>query len=270
MINIVVIGAAGRMGRLIVKNILLSGDLKLVGAIESKQCPLLGNDAAVLAELLPCGVKLIDDLQKVPDEVDVVIDFSTGDVVSNARVSVRKGAGLVIGSTVLSEQQKQELRKLANAGGKMVCTPNMSVGANMLFYIAGEVAGILGEGYDIELIELHHNQKKDAPSGTAIKLVEILAKVRNMDIEKDICYGRKGITGERPVKQIGVHAVRCGDIVGEHTVIFSSNGERFELTHKATTRENFALGALRAARYIRDAKPGYYDMQDVLNVTKTN
>lgn len=266
MINIVVIGAAGRMGRLIIKNILASLDLTLVGAVEAKQNPLLGVDAAVLAGTLPCGVKLTDNLQQALNGADVVIDFSTGDVVANAKVSASHGAGIVIGTTALSEQQKQELKNLVDAGARIVCTPNMSVGANMLFHIAGEVAKILGNDYDMELIELHHNQKKDAPSGTAIKLVEILAKARNLNVDKDVCYGRKGITGERPAKQIGVHSVRCGDIVGEHTLIFSANGERIELTHKASTRETFAIGALKAARYIKDAKPGAYDMQDVLSI----
>ena len=271
MTNIVVIGAAGSMGRSIVKKILLSSDLKLIGAVEVKQNPLLSSDAAVLAGVASaCGIKLVDNLQEVLKGADVVIDFSTGDVVGNARESVKKGVGIVIGTTALSEQQKQELKSLVNSGGKIVCTPNMSVGVNMLFHIAGEVAKILGESYDIELIESHHNQKKDAPSGTAVKLVEVLAKARNMDINKDICYGRNGITGERPKKQIGVHAVRCGDIVGEHTIIFSTNGERIELTHKATTRETFVLGALRAARFIKDAEPGYYDMQDVLNITESS
>ncbi len=269
MINIVVIGAAGRMGRLIMKNILIMPNLKLVGAIEAKQSPLLGTDAAVLVEALPCGIKLTDDLQQSLNGADVVIDFSTGDIVGNARESVKHGAGVVIGTTALSEQQKQELKNLVSAGARIVCTPNMSVGMNMLFHIAGEVAKILGESYDIELVELHHNQKKDAPSGTAMKLVEILAKARNMDVDRDICYGRKGIIGERPAKQIGVHAVRCGDIAGEHTIIFSTNGERIELIHKATTRETFALGALRAAMYVKNAKPGCYDMQDVLDIKKS-
>ena len=264
MINIVVVGAAGRMGRLIIKNILTSPDLKLVGAVEAKQNPFLGTDAAMLAGILPSGIRLTDNLQQALNEADVVIDFSISDVVGNARESIRHGAGIVIGTTGLSEGQKQELKNLVNSGGRIVYTPNMSIGVNMLFHIAEEAVKILGESYDIELIELHHNQKKDAPSGTAVKLIDILAKARNIDINKDICYGRKGITGERPAKQIGVHAVRCGDIVGEHTVIFSTNGERIELTHKATTRETFAVGALKAARYVRDAKPGYYDMQDVL------
>lgn len=270
MTNIVIIGAAGRMGRAIVKNILESSDFKLVGAVEAKQSPFLGTDAAVLVGGLPCGIKLTDDLKKVPNETDVVIDFSTGDVVSNARESVRHGAGVVIGTTALSEQQKQELKNLVTSGARIVCAPNMSVGVNMLFHIAGEVAKILGDGYDIELVEMHHNQKKDAPSGTAMKLVEVLANARNMDIDKDVCYGRKGIVGERPKKQIGVHAVRGGDIIGEHTVIFSTNGEKIELTHKATSRETFALGALRAARYVKNAKPGCYDMQDVLRQRTIN
>lgn len=267
MINITVVGAAGRMGRLIVKNIINSSDLKLVGAVETKQNPLLGTDAAILAGLQQSGVKLTDDLLEAIKIADVMIDFSTSNVVENAKEAVKNGIAVVIGTTALTDAQKQELQNLAASGGKIVCAPNMSVGVNMLFHIVAEAARILGESYDIELIELHHNQKKDAPSGTAAKLVEILAEVRNLDVKKDICYGRSGITGERPAKQIGVHAVRCGDIVGEHTVIFSTNGERIELTHKASTRETFALGALRAARFIKTANPGYYDMQDVLNIT---
>lgn len=268
MIRIVVIGAAGRMGRLLVKNTLSSSDLRLVGAIEAKNNETIGSDAAALAGLPICGLKVSDNLKEVLSNADVMIDFSTSDVVKNAKEAVSLNVGVVIGTTGLKQTEKDELRNLTNNSGRIVCAPNMSVGVNLLFHLAGQVAKILGESYDIEVVELHHNQKKDAPSGTAVKLVEVMAEARNMDMGKDICYGRNGITGARPAKEIGVHAVRCGDVVGEHTVYFSTCGERIELTHKASTRETFALGALRGARFIAEAKPGFYDMQDVLGISK--
>lgn len=268
MIRIVVMGAAGRMGRLLLKNTLSSSDLRLVGAIESKNNETLGADAAVLAGLPSCGLLLSDNLKEALSNADVVIDFSTSDVVKNAKEAVSANVGVVIGTTGLKQAEKDELKNLADNGGRIVCAPNMSVGVNLLFHLASKVAKILDESYDIEVVELHHNQKKDAPSGTAVRLVEVMAQARNLDMGKDICYGRNGITGARPTGEIGVHAVRCGDVVGEHTVYFSACGERIELTHKASTRETFSLGALKGARFIATAKPGLYDMQDVLGINK--
>ena len=268
MTRIAVIGAAGRMGRLLIKNTLTSSDLRLVGAVEAHGNTTIGTDAGALAGLPNCGLQITDNLKGAMVNADVMIDFSTGNVVENAKLAFANNTGIVIGTTGIKQEEENELKKLAAAGARIVCAPNMSVGVNMLFSLAGQVAKILGDTYDIELVELHHNQKKDAPSGTAVKLVDIMAKARDMNTEKDICYGRKGITGARPQKEIGVHAVRCGDVVGEHTIYFSTCGERIELTHKASTRETFALGALRGARFIAEAKPGLYDMQDVLGITK--
>jgi len=257
MIRIVVIGAAGRMGRSLVKNILSSSDLRLVGAIESQNNQTLGADAAVLAGLPNCGLQVSDNLRGALSNADVMIDFSTGDVIKNLKEAISLNVAAVIGTTGLKQDEKEELKKLAEGGGRIVFAPNMSVGVNLLFYLAPQIAKILGDSYDIELVELHHNQKKDAPSGTAVRLVELMADARKLDMEKDICYGRNGITGARPANEIGVHAVRCGDVAGEHTIYFSTCGERIEITHKASTRETFALGALRL-----------YDMQDVLGISK--
>lgn len=268
MTRVIVIGAAGRMGRLLVKNTLTSSDLRLVGAIESSNNEAIGADAAVLAGLPNCGLQISSNLRGALSNADVVIDFSTSDIVKNAKDAVALNVGVVIGTTGLKQEEKDELKELAAKGGRIVCAPNMSVGVNILFHLAPQIAKILGESYDIELVELHHNQKKDAPSGTAVKLVELMAEARNMDMKTDICYGRSGITGIRPSKEIGVHALRCGDVVGEHTIYFSTCGERIELTHKASNRETFALGALRGARFIAEAKPGLYDMQDVLGLSK--
>ncbi|HBM17011.1 MAG TPA: 4-hydroxy-tetrahydrodipicolinate reductase [Lentisphaeria bacterium] len=269
MTRVVVIGAAGRMGRLLVKNILISSDLRLVGAIEAQGNPTIGSDAGALAGLPNCGLQLTDNLKGSLANADVIIDFSTGRIVENAKQAFFNNVGIVIGTTGLGQEEKNELKKLAEEGARIVCAPNMSVGVNLLFYLAGYVAKILGDSYDIELVELHHNQKKDAPSGTAVRLVEIMAEARNMSMDSDICYGRKGITGTRAQNEIGVHAVRCGDVVGEHTIYFSTCGERVELTHKASTRETFALGALRGARFISKSAPGLYDMQDVLGISKS-
>jgi len=170
---------------------------------------------------------------------------------------------MVIGTTGFGEEQISELKGLA-AALPCVFSPNMSVGVNLLFEIAGRMAEVLGDDYDIEIVEAHHRHKKDAPSGTAGKLAEILAKARGQNLEKVAVYGRQGITGERAKETIGIHAVRGGDIIGDHTVIFAGPAERIELTHRAHSRDTFARGAVRAARFVATAPPGLYSMQDVL------
>ena len=155
---------------------------------------------------------------------------------------------------------------MAEKGARIVFAPNMSIGVNLLFHLCRQVAAILDEDYDIEVVEMHHNQKKDAPSGTAVRLAEILCEARGLDYNNDVRHGREGITGARTKHEIGMHALRGGDVVGDHTVIFATTGERIELTHKASSRDTFARGALRAVRFLADAKPGLYDMQDVLKL----
>ena len=173
---------------------------------------------------------------------------------------------MVIGTTGLSADQKAELKALADNGAKIVFAPNMSVGVNLLFALCDKVARLLGDDYDIEVVEMHHNQKKDAPSGTAARLGEILCNARGLSYEKDTRHGRVGLPGARPKNEIGMHSLRGGDVVGDHTVIFATSGERIELTHKASSRETFAKGAVRAVLFLEDAPSGLYDMQDVLHL----
>ncbi len=267
MIRVIIIGAAGRMGRRLVANVMESNDMELAGAIEFAGCPVLGSDAGILAGCSASGVNITVDLNPLLDNADAIIDFSTGTVVENAKAATAKGCSVVIGTTALKEDEKLQLKKLGEKGGKIVFAPNMSVGVNLLFHLSKLVTEILGEDYDIEIVEMHHNQKKDAPSGTAARLGEIVAKASGLSYENDVKHGREGIVGARTKKEIGMHAVRGGDVVGDHTVIFATGGERVELTHKASSRDTFAKGALRAARFLQSADAGLYDMQDVLNLS---
>lgn len=266
MIRTIIIGAAGRMGRRLVANILESDDMTLAGAIEFSASPDLGKDAGTLAGYAECGVKITSEIAPLLDNADAIIDFSTGTVVENAKAAVEKNCAVVIGTTALNDEQKEQLKKLGENGGRIVQAPNMSVGVNLLFHLSKLVTEILGNDYDIEIVEMHHNQKKDAPSGTAVRLAEVIAKTRELSYEKDVKHGREGMVGARQKDEIGMHAVRGGDVVGDHTVIFATGGERVELTHKASSRDTFAKGALRAVRFLKEAAPGLYDMQDVLNL----
>jgi 4-hydroxy-tetrahydrodipicolinate reductase len=173
---------------------------------------------------------------------------------------------VVIGTTGLENDDKAALRALVADGGRIMLAPNMSVGVNLLFALCAKVAPLLGPEYDIEVVEMHHNRKKDAPSGTAVRLGEILAAGRGLEYETAARHGRAGEVGSRPRNEIGMHAVRGGDVVGDHTVIFAADGERVELTHRASSRETFAKGALRAVKFLANANPGLYDMQDVLGL----
>ncbi|MDD3117365.1 MAG: 4-hydroxy-tetrahydrodipicolinate reductase [Victivallaceae bacterium] len=266
MIKVVVIGAGGRMGRLLVARIMEAEDLQLFGAVEAPGNPLLGQDAGIIAGQGSAGVMITADLKAACTGADSVINFSTGDVPGDTEIATTAGCSCVIGTTALSEDSKAKLRKLADDGARIVFAPNMSVGVNLLFHLCGKVASLLGDDYDIEIVEMHHNLKKDAPSGTAVRLGEIAAAARGLSYENDTRHGREGITGARTTKEIGMHALRGGDVVGDHTVMFATCGERLELTHKASSRDTFVKGALRAVRFLDSAKPGLYDMQDVLGL----
>ncbi len=207
-----------------------------------------------------------DDPAPVVPAADVVIDFSAPEVTpALAALCLRHGKPLVIGTTGHTEAQKAELRACA-ARLPVVWSANYSTGVNLLFWLTRRAAEILGADYDLEIVEMHHRHKKDAPSGTAVRLAEILAAARGVALEAALRHGRRGWVGERSPAEIGLHAIRGGDVVGEHTVIFAAAGERVELTHKASSRETFALGALRAARWVVGRPPGLYDMQDVLGL----
>jgi 4-hydroxy-tetrahydrodipicolinate reductase len=267
MIKVAIVGAAGRMGRMLVAEVLRDPKLSLSGALEYPGCPLLGEDAGLLAGEGACGVKLSCDVDAVLAQSDAAIDFSSPQAtMAFAPRAAAAGVRLVVGTTGLTPEQKDSLRELAKGGAYIVCAPNMSIGVNLLFALCAKVAAVLGDDYDIEVVEMHHKQKKDAPSGTAERLGEILAQARGLDYAADTRHGRVGLVGARPKKEIGMHALRGGDVVGDHTVIFAAQGERLELTHKASSRETFAKGAIRAVKFLENSKPGFYDMQDVLGL----
>lgn len=265
MIRVIVFGAAGRMGRRLVANILERENFQLVGAAEYPQSPAIGTDAGVLAGMPPANVAITSDADIDFSVADVVINFATAGVVDCARRAIAANCAIVIGTTALTAEDKAELARLAGASGRIVAASNMSVGVNLLFKLAREATRILGKNYDIEIVEMHHNQKKDAPSGTAVTLAENICAERGLDYDQDVRHGRVGMVGKRG-KEIGMHALRGGDVVGDHTVIFAAEGERIELTHRASSRDTFVRGALRAAEFLCEAAPGLYDMQDVLHL----
>jgi 4-hydroxy-tetrahydrodipicolinate reductase len=252
------------MGKRLVSLIMKSESLELSGALEAPGHPSLGQDAGTTAGEGVSGVKITDSLKTALAGADAMIDFSTGDAVANAKIASSMGVSCVIGTTAISEAGKAELAKIAKAGGRIVFSSNMSVGVNLLFKLCGEVARTLGDEYDVEIVEMHHRHKKDSPSGTAVSLAEAVCRARTLSYSNNCVHGRKGVAAERPKAQIGVHAMRGGDVIGDHTVIFASEGERIELVHKASNRDAFAKGALRAALFLENAAPGLYDMKNVL------
>ncbi len=265
MTKVAIFGAAGRMGRHLVTQVINDAQLELVAAVEWDGCPFIGQDAAALAGLPACGVAITADADDALRKADVLIDFTSA---AASRILAPKaaaaGVAMVIGSTGLTADDIKLLDDLAANGARIVQAPNMSIGVNLLFSLCKQVAGILGEDYDVEIVEMHHNQKKDAPSGTAERLGQIICEARGLDYDTDVRHGRVGMPGARTKHEIGMHSLRGGDVVGDHTVIFATNGERIELTHKASSRETFASGAIRAAKFIASASAGRYDMQDVL------
>lgn len=266
MAKIAVIGAAGRMGRHLVTNILKTPGMSLAGAMEHPASEFLGCDAASVAGLPPCGVKITASLEEALKDADAVIDFSTGTVMQNAEAAAEKGCMIVVGTTALGPSAGEQFAALAaRKQVKIVYASNYSVGMNLLFYLSKKVAGLLAD-YDAEIIEMHHNQKKDAPSGTAVTIAERICEARGLSYEKDVVHGRNGVVGARTKNEIGMHALRGGDVVGDHTVLFATTGERFEMTHKASSRDTFARGAIRAVAFLETAKPGLYNMQDVLGL----
>jgi 4-hydroxy-tetrahydrodipicolinate reductase len=263
--KICIAGACGRMGRRILELAADEDDIELAGAFDVKA--LAGAQIIVGAEHRRSRTIVVSgDAAAEVARSDVLIDFTVAQAsVGNAHIAADAGKPSVIGTTGLTLEQKGELVMLSQKV-PIVYAPNMSVGVNVLYKIAAEAAAILGLDYNVEITEVHHNQKKDSPSGTAIRLAEHIARAIGLDYETDAVHGRHGLVGDRPARQIGLHALRGGDVVGEHTVSFLGTGERLELTHRAHNRDNFARGALRAARFVIHAAPGFYDMQDVLGL----
>lgn len=262
LISVCVGGACGRMGRRILELAAVADDFGIGGAFD---LPAYDGQAIALGQGGQT-VTVSSDAGAAIAKSDVLMDFTVADAcVEHVRAATDAGKPAVVGTTGLSDTQQGELAAMAREVA-IVFAPNMSVGVNLLFKLTGDVARILGLDYNVEIVEVHHNLKKDSPSGTAIRLAERAAAALGLDCGSQVIYGRAGMVGERPRNEIGVHAVRGGDVVGEHTVSFIGHGERIELTHRAHSRDNFARGALVAARFVVSAARGLYDMQDVLGL----
>ncbi len=259
-------GAAGRMGRALIGAVQDREGLELAAAVDAPGSSLIGADAGELAGLGSLGVAVTDSLEKVIADLDVVIDFTLPEATErHAQVCREAGCRMVVGTTGMTDMQVGHLRTAARDIA-LCYAANYSVGVTLCLKLLETAAGVLGDEVDVEVIEAHHRHKIDAPSGTALAMGRVVADTLGRDLADCAVYGREGRTGERDRKTIGFETIRAGDIVGEHTVLFAGEGERVEISHKASSRMNFARGAVRAAAWLAERKPGLYDMQDVLGL----
>lgn len=267
MTKVIVAGAAGRMGGRIVQMVQERPELELVAAFESAEHPAVGKDAGLVNGLAEIGVAIAPGLERVIDLGEVIIDFTFHAATARfAELAARHGRAMVIGTTGFSSDELARLKQLADAHFPCVLSPNMAVGVNVLFKLVEKAATILGDAYDVEIVEAHHRLKKDAPSGTALKLGQVAAQALGRDWDQVAVMERRGIIGERSNTEIGIQTVRGGDIIGDHTVCFAGIGERLELIHRASSRDNFARGAALAASWVKDKPGGMYSMFDVLGL----
>jgi len=265
MTSISVAGCAGRMGQRLIWAISENSNGHLHSAFEMQGHPLIGRDSGTVAGIGENGVSIKAGVETIVGS-QVLIDFTSPEgTVANLRFCESHGINMVIATTGLSDDHKRLIHEAAKKCA-IVFAPNMGVGVNVLLSIVKQAAAILGSDYDIEIIETHHNKKKDAPSGTALGLAEAAAQGRNLSLAQSAIHGRSGQVGARPKNEIGIHAVRGGDIIGEHTVLFAGPGEKIEISHSVITRDVFAKGAIRAALFLADKKTGLYDMQEVLGL----
>ena len=267
MTRVLVAGAAGRMGQRIIHMVQAHPGLELAGAFEASTSPAIGRDAGAISGLGETGVAITAGLESVIDRGEVLIDFTFHTAtVGFARLAAENGLAMVIGTTGLSNDELAEIRMLAAAHFPCVQSPNMAIGVNVLFKLVAKTAAVLGDGYDIEIVEAHHRMKKDAPSGTALRLGQMAAEALGRNLDEVGVMERNGIIGARTDQEIGIQTIRGGDIVGEHTVYFAGTGERLEITHRATSRDNFARGATLAAAWVVGQANGLYTMFDVLDL----
>jgi len=266
-INVGVIGAGGRMGRMLIEAVQNNAQTTLKAAIERQGSSLVGADAGEVAAIGHLNVQIVDDLAAVINDIDVLIDFSLPDATEkNLQVCAEHNVAMVIGTTGFNEQQEQVLAK-ASEKITIVYAGNYSTGVNLSLKLLGMAAKAFGNDADVEIIEAHHKHKIDAPSGTAYMMAEAVAEARGQNLKDVAIYGREGQTGERESGTIGIHAVRGGEIVGDHTVMFIADGEVVEITHRARARMTFAAGAVRAATWVVEQEVGQYNMQDVLGLS---
>jgi 4-hydroxy-tetrahydrodipicolinate reductase len=263
--KIAIVGAGGRMGRMLIEATLKDGQATLVSAIDQPGTPFVGKDAGELVGM-PCGVLLDSDIEAGISRADCLIDFTRPEgTLGHLEICRRHKVAIVIGTTGFDAAGKASITAAAREI-PIVFAPNMSVGVNVVFKLLETASRILAEGYDIEIVEAHHRHKIDAPSGTALRMGEVVAKALGRDLDECAVYGREGVTGERDPSTIGFATVRGGDIVGDHTVMYCGTGERVEISHKAGSRMPYALGSLRAARFLAGRPSGLFDMQDVLGL----
>jgi 4-hydroxy-tetrahydrodipicolinate reductase len=265
-VPIIIAGAGGRMGRMLLALAASDPALRVAGALEAEGHPDLGKDAGLLAGGRASGVVLTDSLERCAVAGAVLIEFTVPEAsLTHLRSAAGLGLSVVLGTTGFTAAEQNEVTRHAE---RVAClqAPNMSVGVTVLEKVVEEVSRLVGAPFDVEVVEMHHRMKKDAPSGTALALARAAARGRDADLESRAIYGRQGITGERPGEQIGVMSLRGGDVVGDHTVVFAGTGERIELTHRAQSREAFAAGALRGARWLAGRPPGLYGMREVMGL----
>lgn len=264
-LKVVIAGCSGRMGHALLESVFADADLLLHGALDRADNPHLGRDAGEQFGKVS-GVKVTADIDSALKNADILVDFTRPEASMQYLAACQKAnVGMVIGTTGFSAEQKLAI-EAASKNIPIVFAPNMSVGVTLLINLVQSAAKVLNEGYDIEIIEAHHRHKVDAPSGTALRLGEAAASALGRNLEQCAVYGREGVTGERDPSTIGFATVRGGDVVGDHTVLFAGIGERVELTHKASSRATFAVGALRASKFLAGKKSGLFDMQDVLGL----
>ncbi len=266
MIKAIVSGAAGRMGQRIISAVCDANGIEVCAGLETAGHPDLGKDAGLVSGCGWLGINIGQELKSVVKEGDVIIEFTTPEA-SLRHLEIAAGAGkpMVIGTTGLSEKELGVISRLSKKTA-VVLSPNMSVGVNLTFKLLKIIAQVLGGDYDVEIVEAHHRFKQDAPSGTALKMAQVIAEALGRNLDEVGVYGRQGRIGERKPEEIGVHTIRGGDIVGNHTAIFAGIGESIELTHRAHSRDTFAKGAVRAAKFVVGAEAGLYDMQAVLGL----
>jgi len=266
MIRVAITGAAGRMGRTLIEACHHSSTVECSVALEHPDSTVIGMDSGEMAGIGRSGIKIVDDLESGINDFDVLIDFTMPEAtLANLSTCRKAKKHIIIGTTGFSCAQRTQIKEAAQDIA-IVFAPNMSVGVNLTFKLLEIAAKILGDTVDIEIIEAHHRHKKDAPSGTALRMGEVIAQTLDRDLDKCAVYGRQGTIGERKTQTIGFETIRAGDIVGEHTVMFAGIGERVEISHKASSRMTFANGAVRAAEWIMQYDQGLFDMQDVLGL----
>ena len=266
MIKVIVCGGRGKMGSKVAQLIYQNKDMELTGIIESPSCPGIGKDWGMSLGLGEIGIIIKDDLEEIIQNADQIVEFTNPQVsLEHLEIVSKYKKAMIIGSTGFSGE---EITKMENLSQNIpfLFSPNMSLGVNLLFKLAAETAAALGDDYDIEIVEAHHRFKKDAPSGTAKKLAQEIAKVKNIHLNDVAIYGREGMTGERKSGEIAIHSIRGGDIAGEHKVMFTALGERLELSHKAHSRDTFAYGTIQAIKFMEGKSAGFYEMKDVLKI----